>query len=328
MPLVCECKNPGVLIVPSIFKNLNRKKKYEADSQSIDNVVSALQKPGNSDISPNTAAQGSVDLSRRAHPSVETQQVIVGVAQSSGIQRDNNEDALFTLTTNVLSNGHTIKFGLYIIADGMGGHENGELASNLAIEILSEYVIKSIYLPLISVNNTQPERSLQEVMRDGVLMAHQAIKHAAQGGGTTLTALLIMGSNATLAHVGDSRAYILSPDGILTLLTHDHSLVKRMEEIGQLSHEEASAHPRRNLLYRAVGQGDTLDPDITSFPLMPDSSVMLCTDGLWGEIEENAMLGMLGLSAEPHLICQALVDAANAAGGPDNISVIMIRFIG
>ncbi len=312
--------------MPKIFRNLTHKKKATGSSQS----PGAGLPESRGTVGPEQLpiqAQSTAKLTSPASIPLETGQISVGVAQSVGVQRDNNEDSLYTLTSNVLSNGQALIFGLYIVADGMGGHDNGELASNLAVRILSEHVIKSVYLPTLSGNTSQVDRSLQEILHEGMLKSHQAIKKDAFGSGTTLTSLLVLGDVVTLSHVGDSRAYVLAPDGKLTLLTKDHSLVKRMEEIGQLSPDEAASHPRRNLLYRAVGQGDVLEPDITSFPIVEGSSILLCSDGLWGVIDESVLLAILSTSTEPHNICQSLVNAANAAGGPDNISVILVRFL-
>lgn len=257
---------------------------------------------------------------------LDVPQLIVGVAQSVGIQRDHNEDSLFTITTNLISNDKTIKFGLYIVADGMGGHANGELASSLAVKKLASHVINTLYLPSISTSDNQLGISIQEVMQAGVMHAHQSIKENAAGGGTTLTAALILGDQMTIAHVGDSRAYFVDPDGNLQLLTHDHSLVKRLVEIGQISPEQASTHPNRNLLYRALGQGEPFEPDITSLQVCQGCELLICSDGLWGVIPENDITDILRSSSEPQLVCQKLIDTANAAGGPDNISVIIVRF--
>jgi protein phosphatase len=266
--------------------------------------------------------------SPKGNSPLETPQIIVGIGQSVGIQRESNEDSLFTMTSNLISNGRTVNFGLYIIADGMGGHENGELASSIAVSRLSAHVINTFFLPSLSSKDYQMQISLQEVMRDGVMDAHEAIKQAAMGSGTTLTAALILGDQMTIAHVGDSRAYSIDPDGHMQILTHDHSLVKRLEEIGQITPAEASVHPKRNLLYRALGQGEQLEPDITSFSAYQGLQLMLCTDGLWGAVSEDELKSVIISSSEPQIACQLLIESANAAGGPDNISVILIRIPG
>jgi len=259
---------------------------------------------------------------------LEIPQLIVGVAQSVGIQRDHNEDTLFTLTTNLLMDERTINFGLYIVADGMGGHDNGELASRMAVDGLASHVINNLFLPLISTSNKKNEVSLHEVMQAGVLSAHQAIKKETEGGGTTLTAVLILGDQLTITHVGDIRAYYIDPLGNLKLLTRDHSLVKRLEEIGQISSDEALTHPQRNVLYRALGQGEPFEPDISSMQVCQGCQILICSDGLWGVVPDVDLSTVANSLIEPQLACQSLVQSAKQAGGPDDISVIIVRLPG
>ena len=258
-------------------------------------------------------------------PHLEVPQLIVGVAQSVGIQRDHNEDSLFTITTNLILDEKSINFGLYIIADGMGGHDDGELASRLAVGKLASHVINTLFVPLISTSTNKLEYSIQEVLQAGVMQAHQAIMKETDGGGTTLTAALILGDQMTLIHVGDSRAYLIDPDGHMQLLSHDHSLVKRLEEIGQISPEQALTHPHRNVLYRALGQGEPFEPDIASFQVYQGCQLLLCSDGLWGVISDDKMAEITRSTSAPQLVCQSLIHLANEAGGPDNISVIIVR---
>ena len=256
---------------------------------------------------------------------LETPQIIVGIAQSSGLQRDSNEDSLFTLTTNIISKNKTLVFGLYAVADGMGGHDFGELASSLAIEKFSTDVINAFYLPVLSSTDDPLDISIQEVLQSSVVHAHRMIKESLAGSGTTLTAALILGEQLTIAHVGDSRAYTINSDGEMHLLTHDHSLVKRLEEIGQLSPEEAEKHPKRNLLYRALGQGDPIEPEINNYQVHKGVNLLICSDGLWGVVPDNDIKNIILSSSDPEIACQSLVHTANAAGGPDNISVILVH---
>ncbi len=256
---------------------------------------------------------------------VEPAQLVAGCGQNVGQQRDHNEDAIFTLTTNIASDSRQLPFGLYIVADGMGGHQHGEIASALAIRTMSAYVIRKLYLPLLNINPKPPDQSVQEVMQEAVLEAHRTIAKQALGGGTTLTACLIMGDQMTISHVGDSRAYMIDANGSIEVLTRDHSLVKRLEELGQITSEEAAIHPQRNVLYRAIGQGDPSDPDIITAPLPRAGYILLCSDGLWGVVDQETILSIIASAPAPHLACQTMIEAANAAGGPDNISVILVK---
>jgi len=276
-------------------------------------------------IGPQTITDKKVisDLQVTLH--LDLPQFSVGAAQSAGIQRDHNEDALFTLTTNLAAGEKNMNFGLYIIADGMGGHENGEIASSMAVDRLTSHVIRYLYLPLFSPLSNNMELSIQEIMQTGVLQAHQTIKKEASGSGTTLTTALILGDQMTIAHVGDSRAYLIDPDGNFQLLTKDHTYVKRLEEIGQLSPEQALTDPRRNILYRALGQGEPFEADIVTFQLQQGSQILLCSDGLWGVISDKDMEEVVRSLPDPQQACQTLINLANSAGGPDNLSVIIVR---
>lgn len=255
----------------------------------------------------------------------EIPQLVAGWGQSVGQQREHNEDALFTLTSTLSSDIRQIPFGLYIVADGMGGHQHGEIASAMAIRVMAAHIIRKLYLPFFSLTTEVPEESVQEIMQEGVLEAHRAILKQALGGGTTLTAGLIVGEQITIAHIGDSRAYAVYPDGKMEILTRDHSLVKRLEELGQITPEEAAIHPQRNVLYRALGQGEPFDPDIITAPIPHKGYLLLCSDGLWGAVSEEDMFKTITSTLSLQNACQKLVQAANKAGGPDNISVILAR---
>lgn len=256
---------------------------------------------------------------------LEPPQLVVGLGQSVGKQRDHNEDALFSLTTTLVSDTSQIPFGLYIVADGMGGHKHGEMASGIAVRAMASHVIRELYTPLFSLPSETPEQSLQEIMQAAVQNAHHTILTQTPGGGTTMTAVLVLGDQLTIAHVGDSRAYAIRSDGSMKVLTRDHSLVKRLEELGQITHEEAAVHPQRNVLYRALGQGEAFDAEISTSSLPRPGHLLVCSDGLWGVISETQISEILSTASSPEVACQKMVAAANAAGGPDNITAILVR---
>jgi len=258
----------------------------------------------------------------------EPPQLIVGCAQSAGRQRDHNEDALFMLATTFTSEARNIPFGLFLVADGMGGHQYGELASGIAIRTVAAFIIEKLYTPLLSLKPVSPEESLQEIMHTAIQEAHRAILRSTPGGGTTMTAALILGNQLTIAHVGDSRAYLSGSNGSLEVLTRDHSLVKRWVELGQLTSDEAAVHPQRNVLYRALGQGEPVDPDLRTTQLPQAGRLLLCSDGLWGVVPEIEINHIITHSPTPELACQKLVEEANAAGGPDNITALLVRLPG
>ena len=258
----------------------------------------------------------------------ETQQLIAAIGQSMGKQREHNEDSLVAITATLAGKASNIPFGLYIVADGMGGHQFGEVASNAAIRVVSGHIMRKFHPYLFMVPTQQPEESLQEIMESAIKESHRVIQKDAPGSGTTITAALVVGQQVTIGHVGDSRAYAIHPAGRLEQLTHDHSLVKRLEELGHLNKEEAANFPHRNVLIRALGQGDALEVDVFTIPFPQKSTFMLCSDGLWGVVAEQDLLRSLSEAPNLQRACQNMVSAANTAGGPDNISVILVQMVG
>lgn len=262
------------------------------------------------------------------NPRFELQQLIAASGQSVGKQRELNEDSLLAITTTMAGNSGNLPFGLYVIADGMGGHQFGEVASNAAIRSVAGFVLKKFHPYLFQVKTDTMDESFQEIMLSAVAEAQRAIQHEAPGSGTTLTAALVLGQQITVAHVGDSRAYFVFPDGRIEAITRDHSLVKRLEELGHITSEEAVNYPHRNVLYRALGQGEILDPDIFTISFPQPGFLMICSDGLWGVVAEQDIVRSIIEAPNLQRACQNLVSAANTAGGPDNISVILAQLVG
>ncbi|WKZ35714.1 MAG: protein phosphatase 2C domain-containing protein [Anaerolineales bacterium] len=258
----------------------------------------------------------------------EMRQLIAGVGQSVGKQRDHNEDSVLALTSTISGSVENVPFGLYIVADGMGGHQFGEVASNAAIRIMGGNITKKFHSYLYKLPTQPLEDSLQEVIETSIMEAHQYVQREAPGSGTTVTAALVLGQQVTIAHVGDSRAYSIYPDGRVQPLTRDHSLVKRLEELGHLNKDEVDNFPHRNVLIRALGQGESLEADIFTIPFPQGGYLMICSDGLWGVVNEKDIFRIVTEAPNLHRACQGLVEAANAAGGPDNITVILTQLIG
>lgn len=262
------------------------------------------------------------------NPRFDMQQLIAAGGQSVGKQRELNEDSLLAITSTMAGNSGNLPFGLYIIADGMGGHQFGEVASNAAIRTVAGYVLRKFHSYLFQIKTDTMDESFQEIMLAAVSEAQRAIQREAPGSGTTLTAALVLGQQITVAHVGDSRAYFVYPDGRIEAITRDHSLVKRLEELGHISPEEAENYPHRNVLYRALGQGEILEPDIFTVAFPQPASLMICSDGLWGVVSEQDLVRSINEAPNLQRACQNLVTAANTAGGPDNISVVLVQLIG
>lgn len=252
--------------------------------------------------------------------------LVLGVAQHVGRVRTHNEDVLLVFTGELAGLESMPHFGLFVVADGMGGHALGERASSLAARNLARYALEGVLPSLLADPQGDADRpSLTEVMESAMNAANKAVfAGVPEGGGTTLTCALVIGEQVVLSHVGDSRAYIITPDGF-EQITRDHSLVQRLQELGQLSAAEAAVHPQRNVLYRAVGQGEGLEVDVDTRRLPSGSVLLLCSDGLWGLVPDERMQALVRQSPNPQAACEALVAAANAAGGPDNITAVMIQ---
>ncbi len=278
-------------------------------------------------VSVETAPLSEEQLKRVTRESFEIKpsQYAIGCAQSVGKQRDHNEDAIFYFNAIFANGEQDTQFGLFIIADGMGGHQFGEVASGSAAKAMGEYLVQKLYFPLFSIDPELPSESLQEMIENGVKNAQNAVLRNAPGGGTTLTAVLILGEQVTTAHVGDSRLYSIYPDGRMEAMTNDHSLVRRLLELGQITEKEAENHPNKNVLYRALGQSEPFKPDVQTIPLPKPGYMLICSDGLWGTVREDEIFRIVSSEDSPSKACSLLVDAANQAGGPDNISVILIK---
>ena len=248
-----------------------------------------------------------------------------GISSSIGVQRDHNEDSLYAMSTIMVSNRIDLPMGLFIVADGMGGHLHGEIASEVAVEAMTSAVITKLLSLSVDRLLQDQEDSVQKLMSDGIHSAHQAILEQAPGGGSTLTGLLILDDQLTIAHIGDSRAYHITSDGTPKVLTTDHSLVQRLQDLGQITSDEAAVHPQRNVLYRALGQAEKIDEELITYPIPSSGYLVICSDGLWGLVPDSEMVETITTAGSLQHAGQKLIQAANTAGGPDNISVIIIQ---
>ncbi|GIV86514.1 MAG: protein phosphatase [Chloroflexus sp.] len=241
-----------------------------------------------------------------------------------GRVREANQDCALATIMTLPREGSDVAVGLFIVADGMGGHQGGEVASRLAVQTVFTSVLERLVLPVIEDGLIE---ALQPLMIEAVQEANAAIWREAQATGsdmgTTCTAALVIGNGLYIAHVGDSRCYVYEPAG-LRLLTTDHSTVGRLIALGQLDPEEARDHPLRNQLYRTVGQQPQVAVDFVYHQLTNCSHLVLCSDGLWSLVEERAIEQALRHSPWPHDVCRELIALANLAGGDDNISAVVV----
>ena len=232
--------------------------------------------------------------------------VLVGAATDVGRVRERNEDGFLTQEP------------LFAVADGMGGHRGGAVASEVALEMLSHLK-----------GDSMSGSGAADGLADMVTQANDAVLERASeeprlaGMGTTLTAVVVQPGRIHLAHVGDSRAYLLR-DGSLKQLTEDHSLVQRMVNEGKLSPEEAEVHPHRSVLTRALGVEPGLEVDKETLDVRAGDRILLCSDGLTTMVPEEDILRIVSENDDPQRAAQALVAAANEAGGLDNITALVL----
>jgi len=232
--------------------------------------------------------------------------VVVGAKTDVGRARQRNEDS------------YLLRDPLFAVADGMGGHRGGDVASSLSVETVSDVDL--------------PEEGSFPVLVEQIKRANQAVLERGEadrtlrGMGTTFTAILVEGDKAHVAHVGDSRAYRLH-DGALQQLTEDHTLVQRMVREGKLRPDQARHHPQRNIITRGLGVDDDLEVEELTLPLLGGDRLVICSDGLSGMLDDDQIQGILADHPDPQAAADALVEAANEAGGEDNITVIVLDVV-
>jgi serine/threonine protein phosphatase PrpC len=234
--------------------------------------------------------------------------------------RDHNEDA-FKLPGGTDAETLADKGHLYVLADGMGGHQKGEVASAITIESINAAYYSST-VPIAADN--EPQKVIANNLTKAIEIANTEVMEATQGGGTTVVATVLWGDSLISMNVGDSRAYLLR-NSELHLISKDHSLVSRLVEMGKITEEEALTHPRRNVLYQALGQGTEVDIYTVSEQLKVNDIIIICSDGLWGEVGNELIQEVLDRATNPRGAVEELINLANESGGPDNITAIIIR---
>lgn len=250
----------------------------------------------------------------------------LGWATHEGLVRDHNEDAIYVNMGYQDADQPVPAFGLFMVSDGMGGHQGGERASMLALRAAASLLIADVYVPLLAGQSRGAEQpSITDVVRMAIQRANTDVTRTYPGSGCTLTFGMTVEERVFIGHVGDSRAYCIKADASVAQLTRDHSFVNRLIEMGELTPEEAELHPQRNVLYRAIGQAGSIDADVTALTMEDGDIILLCSDGLWNMVSELDIADTLLNSSDLQLACQKLVSMANVEGGTDNISLVAFR---
>ena len=241
--------------------------------------------------------------------------LISGHKSDIGLVRQNNEDALYI----------NDRLGIYVLADGMGGHEGGEIASNIAVNTVAKFLSRSV-IELQNKNVGQiVHNALQKANEEIILFRKNQINLMSMA--TTVVISIFLDDVVNCIHLGDSRAYLYKKDNNLIQLTTDDSLVTEMVKQGRMRKDELQNHSLRNIVTRFLGTVNLTLPEIQQFRVETNDCIMLCSDGLTNMLNDEEIKSILreNISIGPQEVCDLLVNRANAKGGQDNISVIVFR---
>lgn len=242
-------------------------------------------------------------------------QIKVGARTDVGIVRSGNEDNFFAEADE--------KRGVFVVADGMGGHAAGEVASEMAVQIVARHL-----LPLGSVKEEGARDSVAQSLRDAnrAIYERMLAEVDKQGMGTTASVMVLSDTGYLIGQIGDSRIYLLR-DGALTQLTKDHSYVQEQVDAGLLTPEQARYHPYSNVITRCVGASDVVEPDTYSGELKPGDVFLVASDGLTGMVDDRRLQQLLLSRASAGRVVDALIAEANYRGGLDNITAIVVQIV-
>lgn len=334
------------------------KKRVQDNFSKFQNEILRFRKTTNKQTSPNTDSKGHKPMNNLAtekgrstlkfsNPEAINRmnqkgiRHIVGKGSNRGRQRAVNEDCIASFEYTQLLKSISYPIGAYILSDGMGGHANGDVASNLAVTTIAQQLIQALFM-----NNdngtfkTIPQESFRSMLENAAFTANDKIYQQAQSNGNemgaTLNAAIISGRTAYIINIGDSRTYLYNVENGLQLITQDHSLVFRLYLMGDLKNEEIYNHPQRNHILRSLGEAGLHEslqemmeqsnhPYFYQVTLEQGDSLLFCSDGLWQEARDKKIEKILRTHRNPQEACDELIDHANRCGGNDNISLILVK---
>lgn len=251
-----------------------------------------------------------------------------------GQARQLNEDSVLCLMFDVEFGSNRQSAGLFIVADGMGGHNAGEIASEWGVKMVARECLPRLLCIQAESSGKPGSHTLaddpQAALVNAINVANLSLfkkareKQTFQGMGTTITAALIIGQDMYVAHLGDSRCYVINNRETIQV-TKDHSEVQELVDAGLITPEQAMTHPRKNVITRVLGYYRDVAVDSHHLKLYQEDNVLLCSDGLWEVLTDRAITEVVLNAQGPEQACLGLVTHANNLGGPDNISVIMVR---
>jgi serine/threonine protein phosphatase PrpC len=258
--------------------------------------------------------------------------ITIGAASDVGVSRQggHNEDSIGHVVLEIQHDSYAEPLALAVVADGLGGHASGREASRLVVRTLLDHVLRTVALPRVELLTDAPatEEGLKHILREGIQAANEALCTANDEQqldmGSTVVAVLAYEGTAYFANAGDSRAYVLEGE-TLRRITTDHSLVEQLVAGGIIADADRYTHPERNQIFRSLGLNRELEVDFFTQWLRPGMRLLLCSDGLWEMVRDNEISRILRANADPQAACDALIQAANKAGGEDNISAVVVQ---
>lgn len=242
----------------------------------------------------------------------------IGACTDRGKIRENNQDYYHISKSS--------KLPLFMVADGMGGHKAGEVASKMAVDVIVKVFTE------VDINNLDNEDAIIDTIRRAIVEANNVIHKKSiedlecNGMGTTITIAYLLNKKLIIGHIGDSRAYSIQNNG-LKQITEDHSLVAQLVKNGSISAREAQYHPQKNIITRALGTNECIDIDIVIEEVKKDDIILLCTDGLTNMLDDSEIKNVILDNRDMQSACDNLVKKANELGGLDNITVIAVKTV-
>lgn len=242
----------------------------------------------------------------------------IGYCTNVGAVREVNEDALFISSKK--------NFPIFIVADGMGGHNAGEIASGIVVKVAKEFE-DDFFRKKLKIEDVEIPKIINELFQEAnIRIYNEAINEKKFAGmGTTASLILIDKKEYYIGHVGDSRIYAIDDNMAVSQLTKDHSVVAEMLRNGKITAEEAFNHPQKNLITRALGVEEKINVDILNNSLENFKYFVLCSDGLSNLVRENEMIDIIQKSKNVQIACENMIELANKNGGNDNITVVLIQ---
>jgi len=315
-----EIIHPAEKIHPSINRILLKLTSYNPEFRFITNDEIAAGKQPVASLQ-----SGLLELKRRFTENT----LVVGSQTNIGLQRDANEDNLWVQDLSYsTAKGHRM-LGLFIVADGMGGEEAGEVASEIVVRTISAELTPKL-MALRGKTSMEHSETLLPAINDAIERANTEVYEQAEknpqwkGMGSTVVVVAVVGMRAYVGHVGDSRLYLINKDGI-SQKTEDHSIVNRLVEIGAIKPEEAATHPQRDVLTKAVGVRRGVEPDTFDLPIERCDTLLLCSDGLTKHVTDEEIREIIQDAPSPQQACDQMIDRANLGGGEDNTTVVIVN---